>query len=335
MVSSPTEPASAEAARERVLVTRGLCKSYRTGHIIQGRRPALVDLDLELLRGEILGYVGANGSGKTTTFKIFMGLLNPDRGEVSILGEPLVSRAWRQRAGYLPEHPYLYDYLTAAEYLDYCGRLFGLAREARRERTRELLSLVGLERSADIPMRRFSKGMLQRAGLAQALVNDPELLFLDEPMSGLDPVGRRLVRDLILAQRQAGKTVLFSTHILSDAETLCDRVAVLRGGRMLSVGPLGELLKLDVTHLELLVSGVAPGAPGLETARRAEAVGDRLRLLVEEGSLGRVVTAVEAAGGRVLGVQPVRRTLEDYFFEELGGAPQGAAARGAGAWGEG
>jgi ABC-2 type transport system ATP-binding protein len=335
MVSSPTEPASAEAARERVLVTRGLCKSYRTGHILQGRRPALVDLDLELLRGEILGYVGANGSGKTTTFKIFMGLLKPDRGEVSILGEPLVSRAWRQRAGYLPEHPYLYDYLTAAEYLDYCGRLFGLAREARRERTRELLSLVGLERSADVPMRRFSKGMLQRAGLAQALVNDPELLFLDEPMSGLDPVGRRLVRDLILAQRQAGKTVLFSTHILSDAETLCDRVAVLRGGRILSVGPLGELLKLDVTHLELLVSGVTAGAPGLETARRAEAVGDRLRLLVEEGSLGRVVTAVEAAGGRVLGVQPVRRTLEDYFFEELGGAPQGAAARGAGAWGEG
>jgi len=194
---------------------------------------------------------------------------------------------------------------------------------------------VGLERSSDIPMRRFSKGMLQRAGLAQALVNDPELLFLDEPMSGLDPVGRRLVRDLILAQRSAGKTVLFSTHILSDAETLCDRVAVLRGGRLLSVGPLGELLKLDVTHLELLVSGVAAGAPGLEAASRAEAVGDRLRLLVEEGSLGRVVTAVEAAGGRVLGVQPVRRTLEDYFFEELGGAPQGAAARGAGAWGEG
>ena len=335
MVSSPTEPASAEAARERVLVTRGLSKSYRTGHIIQGRRPALVDLDLDVFRGEILGYVGPNGSGKTTTFKIFTGLLRPDRGEVSILGEPLASRAWRQRAGYLPENPYLYDYLTASEYLDYAGRLFGLPRETRRQRTRELLSLVGLERSADVPMRRFSKGMLQRAGLAQALVNDPELLVLDEPMSGLDPVGRRLVRDLILAQRHAGKTVLFSTHILSDAETLCDRVAVLRGGRLLSVGPLGELLRLDVTYLEVLASGVAAGAPGLETAHRADPVGDRLRLEVEEGSLGRVVSAIESAGGRVLGVQPVRRTLEDYFFEELGGAPQGAAARGAGAWGEG
>jgi ABC-2 type transport system ATP-binding protein len=323
-----------EAAREAVLVTRGLSKSYRTGHIIQGRRPALQDLDLTLLRGEILGYVGPNGSGKTTTLKLITGLLRPDRGEVRVLGEPLASRAWRMRAGYLPENPYLYDYLTAAEYLDYVGRLFGLGRERRRERSRELLALVGLERAAGLPMRRFSKGMLQRAGLAQALVNDPELLFLDEPMSGLDPIGRRLVRNLILDLRKAGKTVLFSTHILSDAETLCDRVAVLRAGRLVKVGSLGELLRLDVTHMEILASGVAPGAPGLDAAARAVPVGDRLRLEVEERSLGRVVTAIEAAGGRVLGVQPVRRTLEDYFFEEMGGA---AAVRrdGAAEWGEG
>jgi len=323
------------APAEPVLVTRGLSKSYRTGHIVQGRRPALVDLDLQLLRGEILGYVGPNGSGKTTTFKLLMGLVRPDRGEARIFSEPLASRAWRSRVGYLPEQPYLYDYLTPAEYLDYAGRLFGLPREARRRRARELLSLVGLERSADVPMRRFSKGMLQRAGLAQALVNDPELVFLDEPMSGLDPVGRRLVRDLVLDLRKGGKTVLFSTHILSDAETLCDRVAVLRGGRLLSVGALGELLSVDVTHLEVLAAGIAKDAAGLELARRAEPVGDRLRLEVAEGSLGRVVAAIEGAGGRVLGVQPVRRTLEDYFFEELGGAPTGAAARGAGAWGEG
>jgi ABC-2 type transport system ATP-binding protein len=326
-----------EAAREAVLVTRGLSKSYRTGHIIQGRRPALQDLDLTLLRGEILGYIGPNGSGKTTTLKLITGLLRPDRGEVRVLGEPLASRAWRMRAGYLPENPYLYDYLTAAEYLDYVGRLFGLGRERRRERSRELLALVGLERSADLPMRRFSKGMLQRIGLAQALVNDPELLFLDEPMSGLDPIGRRLVRNLILDLRKAGKTVLFSTHILSDAETLCDRVAVLRAGRLVKVGPLGELLRLDVTHLEVFASGVSGGAPGLEVGGRVAPVGDRLRLEVEEHSLGRVVTAIEAAGGRVLGVQPVRRTLEDYFFEEMGGAAAGVPATrdGAGAWGEG
>jgi ABC-2 type transport system ATP-binding protein len=248
-----------EAAREAVLVTRGLSKSYRTGHIIQGRRLALQDLDLTLLRGEILGYVGPNGSGKTTTLKLIVGLLRPDRGEARVLGEPLASRAWRMRAGYLPENPYLYDYLTAAEYLDYVGRLFGLGRERRRERSRELLALVGLERAAGLPMRRFSKGMLQRAGLAQALVNDPELLLLDEPMSGLDPIGRRLVRNLILDLRKAGKTVLFSTHILSDAETLCDRVAVLRAGRLVRVGPLGELLRLDVSHMEVLALGSLGG----------------------------------------------------------------------------
>src|SRR5512147_124790 len=208
---------------------RGLSKSYRTGHVIQGRRPALLDLTLQVHRGEILGYVGPNGSGKTTTLKLLIGLLKPDRGEAFVLGEPSASRAWRFRAGYLPEHPYLYDYLTPAEYLDYVGRLFGLDAAKRRARTRELLALVGLERSASVPMRKFSKGMVQRAGLAQALVNDPELVILDEPMSGLDPIGRRLVRQIIVDQHQAGKTVLFSTHILADAETLCDRVAVLRG----------------------------------------------------------------------------------------------------------
>ena len=317
------------------LVTTGLSKSYRTGHIIQGRRPALQDLDLEVRAGEIFGYVGPNGSGKTTTLKLVVGLLKPDRGDARVLGQPLASRAWRYRAGYLPEHPYLYDYLTAAEYLEYAGRLFGMPRAQRREKTRELLALVGLERSANLPLRRFSKGMVQRVGLAQALVNDPELVFLDEPMSGLDPVGRRLVRDLVLDLRKGGKTVLFSTHILSDAETLCDRVAVLRGGRLLSVGALGELLSVDVTHLEVLAAGIAKDAAGLELARRAEPVGDRLRLEVAEGSLGRVVAAIEGAGGRVLGVQPVRRTLEDYFFEELGGAPAGAGARGSAAWGEG
>jgi ABC-2 type transport system ATP-binding protein len=311
------------------LVVRGLSKSYRIGHILQKRRPALQDLDLDVRRGEILGYVGPNGSGKTTTLKLIVGLLHADRGEGWVLGEPLRARGWRHRVGYLPEHPYLYDYLSPAEYLDYAGRLFGLPAARRRERSRELLALVGLERSADLPMRRFSKGMVQRAGLAQALVNDPELLILDEPMSGLDPIGRRLVRDLIAGQRKAGKTVLFSTHILSDAETLCDRVAVLRAGRLLKVGALGDLLRIDVAHVEVLVSGIP--ATGLDAADRCEQVGERLRLEVAEGRLGRVVAAVEAGGGRVLSVQPIRQSLEDYFFREMG-APR---AGGADAWGEG
>src|SRR5512143_930207 len=291
------------------LVTTGLSKSYRTGHVIQGRRPALQDLDLEVRAGEIFGYVGPNGSGKTTTLKLLVGLLKPDRGDARVLGEPLASRAWRYRAGYLPEHPYLYDYLTAAEYLEYAARLFGIARARRREKTRELLALVGLEGSADVPLRRFSKGMVQRAGLAQALVNDPELVILDEPMSGLDPIGRRLVREIILGLRRAGRTVFFSTHILSDAETLCDRVGVLRAGR--------------------LVSGLDENAPALAATRR-ERVGERLRLQVDERDLGRAVTAIEAAGGRILSVQPVRQTLEDYFFREMGRPTGGPAA-----WGEG
>jgi ABC-2 type transport system ATP-binding protein len=301
------------------LVTRGLSKSYRVGHIRQSRQPALVDLDLEVLPGEILGYVGPNGSGKTTTLKLLTGLLSPDRGEVRFFGQALADRSWRRRVGYLPEHPYLYDYLTPAEYLDYVGRLFGLPASRRRERTRELLALVGLEESADVAMRRFSKGMVQRAGLAQALVNDPELLLLDEPMSGLDPLGRRLVRNLILGLREAGKTVLFSTHILPDAETLCDRVAVLRAGRLLRVGALGEMLRVDVTHMEVLVVAPASGLPVLDGEARRDELGDRLRLEVEEAALGRVLIGVEAAGGRVLGVQPVRQSLEDYFYREMGG----------------
>jgi ABC-2 type transport system ATP-binding protein len=312
------------------LVTRGLTKSYRVGHIRQSLRPALVDLDLEVRRGEVLGYVGPNGSGKTTTLKLLTGLLRPDAGEVRVFGMPLESPAWRHRVGYLPEHPYLYDYLTPAEYLDYAGRLFGLSAAARREKRRELLALVGLERSADLPMRRFSKGMLQRVGLAQALVNDPELLLLDEPMSGLDPLGRRLVRNLILELRRAGKTVLFSTHILSDAETLCDRVAVLRAGRLVRVGALGEMLHAGAAQMEVLVAVPAAGLREIGGEIRREGLGDRARLEIEEKDLARVIAAIDSAGGRVLSVQPLRESLEEYFFREMGGDQ-----RGGNPWGEG
>jgi ABC-2 type transport system ATP-binding protein len=307
------------------LVTQGLTKSYRVGHIRQSLRPALVELDLEVRQGEILGYVGPNGSGKTTTLKLLTGLLRPDRGGARFFGHDLGERVWRYRVGFLPENPYLYDYLTPAEYLDYVGRLFGMPVRRRRERARELLEVVGLETSAEVSMRRFSKGMVQRAGLAQALMNDPELLLLDEPMSGLDPLGRRLVRSLILDQRAAGKTVLFSTHILSDAETLCDRVAVLRAGRLIRVGALGEMLQLDVSHMEVLVVAPRDGLPGLEGEVGRETVGDRVSLKVEEAALGRVIIAIEGAGGRVLGVQPVRQSLEDYFYREMGAQQEGGS----------
>jgi ABC-2 type transport system ATP-binding protein len=295
----------------------GLTKSYRFGAFHTRRRPALRGIDLTVMPGRIFGYLGPNGSGKTTTLKILMGLLRPDAGTASVLGYPLADPRWRYRTGYLPEHPYLYDYLTAAEYLDYVGRLFALPASTRAERTRRLLSMVGLERSSDVPMRRFSKGMVQRAGIAQALMNDPELIILDEPMSGLDPLGRRLVRNVLMDLRAAGKTILFSTHILSDAEALCDEVAVLRGGELLKVGPLTDILTLDVSHLEVLASGIDAGLtlPGVQSR---QAIGERWRLEVANGSLGAAIAGIERAGGRVLSVQPMRQSLEDYFFQAVG-----------------
>jgi ABC-2 type transport system ATP-binding protein len=298
---------------------QGLSKSYRVGHLRPRRRPALHDLTLTVPSGEVFGYLGPNGSGKTTTLKVLMGLVFAETGTARLLGRPLDDARCRERVGYLPEHPYLYDYLTAAEYLDYVARLFGMAKPARRDRARELLDRVGLAASARTPLRRFSKGMLQRIGLAQALVNSPDLVFLDEPMSGLDPIGRRLVREIILELRGQGRTVFFSTHILSDAETLCDRVALLRGGRLSAVGRIDEILKIDVEHMEVLISGLDEAKvselPADGAHRRR--LGERWTLEVGEKGLGELVRAVEAAGGRILGVQPVRRSLEDFFFKEL------------------
>ena len=308
--------ASADTA---ALDIRGLSKAYRVGHIRRTLKPALVDLTLSVPVGEVFGYLGPNGSGKTTTLKVLTGLVFPDAGSATLLGAPIGDRAGRQRIGFLPENPNFYDYLTPHEYLDYAGRLFGLAKAERRGRARELLERVGLTAFAEVPLRRFSKGMLQRMGIAQALVNSPDLVFLDEPMSGLDPNGRGLVRELILDLKAAGKTVFFSTHILSDAETLCDRVALLRGGRLVAVGRLADILHIDITHMEILVTGIEESAldrlpPGSEKRR----TGERWILHIPEGQLGTVVRALETAGGRVLSVQPVRQSLEEYFFKEMG-----------------
>src|SRR5438093_3382091 len=303
------------AAGAPALETSGLSKSYPTGMLHRGRRPALEELTLTVPRGEVFGYLGPNGAGKTTTLKLLLGLLRADRGSARVLGVPHTERAWRHRTGYLPENPYLYDYLTPREYLDYAGRLFGMLAAERRERSRQMLERVGLAESARVPMRRFSKGMLQRAGLAQALLNDPELVILDEPMTGLDPIGRHMVKELILELREQGRTVLFSTHILADAESLCDRVGLLRGGRLVTVGRLDEILRIDVAHLEVLVSGVdGRRLDGLSGVKGRKALGERWSLQVEEASLGSLVQAVQQAGGRVLSVQPVRESLEEYFL---------------------
>jgi ABC-2 type transport system ATP-binding protein len=307
-----------------------LTKSYKAGFLNRQVRPALVGLDLDVQRGEIFGYLGPNGSGKTTTLKILMGIVHPDSGTARVLGSPLEDREWRGRIGYLPEHPYFYDYLTPAEYLDYVGRLFGLAASTRRERARDLLMRVGLSAGADVPLRRFSKGMMQRIGIAQALMNDPELVFLDEPMSGLDPIGRRMVRDIILALKEQGKTVFFSTHILPDAETLCDRVALLRAGRLLKVGRLDEMLSQEAPQVEVLVTGGS--LDGLPAEVQRQAIGERWRLEVPETGLVPLLNAVTVGGSRILSVQPIRQSLEDYFLQQMGLPPGGQGAKAQGQW---
>jgi ABC-2 type transport system ATP-binding protein len=313
---------------ESALQINDLSKDFTFGMFRRTRRPALKKVTFGVERGEVFGYLGPNGSGKTTTLKLVIGLLFPDAGSITVLGHAHADSAWRYKIGYLPEHPYFYDYLTPAEYLTYAGRLMGMEHGRIRERSRELLDRVKLARSADVPLRRFSKGMLQRLGIAQALIHDPELLFLDEPMSGLDPLGRRLVRDLILELKSKGKTIFFSTHILSDAETLCDRVAMLRGGALVSVGALADILKVDVSHMEVFVSGLRGDAPALPPgARVTQVFGERSRLEAPEGVLAETLSAVQRAGGRVLAVQAVRESLEDYFVREVGGAAEDTVRR--------
>jgi ABC-2 type transport system ATP-binding protein len=308
------------------LLVSNLSKSYAAGFLARGRRPALVDLNLAVQAGEIFGYLGPNGSGKTTTLKVLMGLSFADSGSAMILGHDLADPSWRSHVGFLPEHPYFYDYLSAAEYLDYVGRLFGLDSTLRRERTSRLLERLGLAAVAHVSVRRYSKGMCQRLGIAQALINDPELVFLDEPMSGLDPFGRRLVCDLILELKTKGRTVFFSTHILSDAESLCDRVALLRSGRLLSVGRLDEILQQSVSEVEILLSGGESAAiealgPGV---RQRQRMSERCRLVVDETALAAVLEGALRAGARVLAVQPVRQSLEDFFMKEMSASPPGA-----------
>src|SRR5258706_6380050 len=227
-----------------VIEIDNLTKDYETGFWRKRKVRALDGLSLTVENGQIFGFLGANGAGKTTTLKLLMRLIYPTGGAARILGRDINDVAMHARIGYLPENPYFYDYLTAREFLNYCGELFGLNRADRERRTKDLLTLVNLETKGwDRQLRKFSKGMLQRVGLAQALVNDPEVVFLDEPMSGLDPVGRREVRDLIASLRHEGKTVFMCSHILSDIEVLCDRVAILKLGRLAHLGSLDELAR--------------------------------------------------------------------------------------------
>jgi ABC-2 type transport system ATP-binding protein len=298
----------------------GLTKDYLKGFWKKQPFRALDDLDLEVEAGEIFGLLGPNGAGKTTTLKLLMRLTYPTAGSARLLGKPISDVEIHHRIGYQPEAPYFYDYLTAREFLDYCGQLFGINKAERNQRVDNLLEQVGMTTAADRALRHFSRGMLQRIGVAQALINDPDLVFLDEPMLGLDPVGRFEVRRIILELRERGKTVCFSTHILSDVESLCDRVAILNQGKLHGLGQLDEILPLKTSEMEVVV---ATASPALLAAAKALAggvreAGDKVAFQVDPARLHDLIDIVRTHRGQVLSVNPVRPSLEDYFFETFG-----------------
>ena len=301
---------------ETVLEVQGIEKTFRLG-FFRKRVEAVRGVSFEVQKGETFGLLGPNGAGKTTSIKSILRLIHPDRGSIRLFGEPLSLSAAR-RIGYLPENPYVYQYLTAREFLDLCGRLMGMGRAQRRRRGDELIELVGLQHAVDRPIGRFSKGMMQRVGLAQALLHDPELLILDEPMSGLDPIGRKQVRDIILAERRAGKTLLFTSHVLSDVEMLCDRIAIIRHGQVVARGTLDDLLRPEVRRVRLQLSDVSPGLLARLASRGDVRTHDQVvHVLIEgDGETSGILREALDAGAKVIEVSAERETLEDLFLRE-------------------
>jgi ABC-2 type transport system ATP-binding protein len=303
-----------------VIEITNLTKDYEVGFWRKRKVRALDGLSLSIDRGQIFGFLGANGAGKTTTLKLLMRLIFPTTGSARILGHDIHDVQMHQRIGYLPENPYFYDYLTAREFLEYCAEIFGLPSAERKKRAADLLSRVRLdEKRWDTQLRKFSKGMLQRVGLAQSIVNDPEVVFLDEPMSGLDPVGRREVRDLIAALRDEGKTVFMCSHILSDIEVLCDRVAILKKGKLAQVGYLDELRQTTEgpNRMEVIATGTDAGTLRQHLSNTEITPTPRgLRIEISsEDEIEGVLAALRKAGGKIVSVQPITQSLEELFLD--------------------
>jgi ABC-2 type transport system ATP-binding protein len=295
---------------------QGLSKTYAVGFWKKQMRPALRSLSLNVMAGETFGFLGPNGAGKTTTLKLLMGIIFPTSGSATILGKDFHDPEVKRKIGFLPEQPYFYDYLSAPELLDYYARLSGVPAATRTRRIGELLGRVGLSDIGTKQLRKFSKGMLQRVGIAQAIIHDPEVVFLDEPMSGLDPVGRHAVRELIQSLKDEGKTIFFSTHILSDAEALCDRVAVIHKGELRGVGVVNDFRSsvAETTEVIWLGANALPAVNDLLTD--VHTTSDMVRGTVQSANLDRLLEKLRAQQARLISVTPIQRTLEDYFLSK-------------------
>ena len=305
----------------------GLEKTYRVGFWRKRPKCALRPLNLTVEEGEIFGFLGPNGAGKTTTLKLLMGLIFPTAGSARILGREWTDPEMKAQIGFLPEQPYFYDYLTAHELLEYYGQLSGVPARDRKRRAEEVLAQVGLRDVHGVQLRKFSKGMLQRVGIGQAILHDPKLVFFDEPMSGLDPMGRREVRDLMEQLKQAGKTVFFSTHILSDAEALCDRVAIIHRGELRGVGAVEDLTSGVQGRVEIIWQSTQIPASIKALGADCHVTGDTVRAVIPENEQDAAIDALRREHLRLIAVTPVRRSLEEYFVEKLQHAETAAGSR--------
>jgi len=295
----------------------GLEKTYMVGFWRKRPKRALLPLHLTVEHREIFGFLGPNGAGKTTTLKMLMGLVFPTAGGARILDKEWTDPEVKAQIGFLPEQPYFYDYLTAHELLNYYGQLSGVPGKDRKLRIDEMLQRVGLTDIKGVQLRKFSKGMLQRVGIAQAILHNPKVVFLDEPMSGLDPLGRREVRDLILQLQQEGKTVFFSTHILSDAEALCDRVAIIHEGVLRGVGAVEELTKSVQGRVEVVWQGTQVPASMKALGAEFHVTGETVRAVVAQNQQDAAIDALRRERLRLISITPLRTSLESYFVEKL------------------
>jgi ABC-2 type transport system ATP-binding protein len=301
---------------------RELRKTYKVGFWRKTEKVGLHGLTLDVHEGELFGCLGPNGAGKSTTLKLLMGLTFPTSGAARILGKDVHDSTVKAQIGFLPEQPYFYDYLTASELLDYYAQLSGVSVPDRRRRIPQMLERVGLSDVANVQLRKFSKGMLQRCGIAQSIIHNPKIIFLDEPMSGLDPVGRREVRDLIASLHDEGKTIFFSTHILSDAEALCDRVAVLHKGELRGVCVVTDLVAQQRGKVEITWQSGQELAALKNRAERYHTAGESTRAVFPEEEVYQIVDALKTAGARLISVVPLQGSLEDYFLRHIDRVPE-------------